>query len=794
MRCMANYEKCRYAINIHGIVQGVGFRPFLYRLATSHNLLGFCRNTPGGVYCEVEGRREDCKNFIKNIRENAPPLSSVKGIDVREIDVACDENTADEKTFKIIESEHGGHETLISPDIAICPACRHDIFDKNNRRYLYPFTNCTDCGPRFTIIKDVPYDRENTTMASFTMCQKCAGEYTDPASRRFHAQPNACPVCGPSLSFLTPDGSIHDSADAIKLFDEYIKNGKIVAVKGLGGYNLACDAENEAATARLRELKHRYGKPFAVMVRDVECARSICYVSPDEEALLSSPRAPIVLLRAIEGARIAPSVAPGLRRLGIMLAYTPLHAILFKDRDTPLVMTSANVSERPMIYKDTDTEINELFTISDAVLTHNRPIYRRLDDSVTFVAAGAQRLVRRARGYVPEPISILRGDDGKSGDIIAFGAQMKNTFCLLRDNEAFVSGHNGDLDEPESEKSYLCDIDDFVSMFNACPTALACDLHPGYVSTRVAEKKAAEFRLPLYKIQHHRAHFASVLAEHNISGGAVGFIFDGTGYGDDGTVWGGEAFVGGLSESKRAGHLLPFPLLGGEAAVREPWRCAVSLADGAMCRKAIENLFPDREHDVEILLSIAKAGINSPLTSSMGRLFDAVAAIAGVRGGAVDYEGQAAAELESVIDESADGAYSFEIYKNENNVLIFDWRRLIRDAIDDALRGVGAPVISARFHRACCNLVADAAEILCQKSGFYNVALSGGCFANVFLLEGCIRELRARGLRVYTNEKVSAGDGGISFGQAAAASEMMKRERQVRSDAITMTISKRRIN
>ncbi len=738
----------RYAIKISGIVQGVGFRPFLFREAARLSLRGFARNTSYGVYAEVEGEEAACERFIEALRESPPPLARVTAV------AAVPMEWKGDAAFAIVESEPGAHAALVSPDVGICEACWREIFDPKDRRYRYPFTNCTDCGPRFTIINDIPYDRQSTSMARFTQCPECQGEYDDPLCRRFHAQPNACSACGPRLSFLI--NGKEAEGDPFALFEEFVRSGKTVAVKGLGGFHLACDAKNEEAVARLRHNKARYEKPLAVMLRDVETVRLHCELSFEEEALLTSRRKPIVLLKKRPDCAIAPSVAPGNARLGAMLPYTPLHCLLMENREA-LVMTSGNVSDRPMLFRDGDA-VAGLSSLADAILTHDRGIVRRVDDSVMIVSQGRPRFLRRARGYAPEPVSIK----GCGRAIFAAGAQQKNIFCLVKGNDAFLSGHIGDLDDPETERSYREEAASYMRLFDASPEIAACDLHPDYLATRYAKSLG----LPVVPVQHHRAHFASVLAEHGVSESAVGFVFDGAGLGDDGTIWGGEAFYGNIQKSRRAGHLLPFPLLGGDAAAREPWRPALALAEIALGREEALSLHSHKS-GAEILLRARDAGINAPVSTSMGRLFDAVSSLAGVRD-VSSYEGQAAVELEQTADMGFPGSYRFDIFE-ESETLVFDWRNLVRAAVFDAKAGLGAGAISAKFHRACAALVRDAALLLRERTGCFTVALSGGCFMNEILYQESGKLLEAEGFRVYSNEAVPVNDGGVAYGQAAVA-------------------------
>ena len=747
----------RYSLTIKGIVQGVGFRPFVFRLAKSLSICGYVQNTSEGVFAEIEGEDTACDDFIAALKQHPPALALIKSIQAQKLPLQGDSD------FVIIESKYGVRNALISPDIGICDACAADIADKNNRRYRYAFTNCTDCGPRFTIIRDIPYDRKNTTMAEFVQCPDCRQEYEDPYNRRFHAQPNACPVCGPKLSFYKA-GEMQQG-DPCTLFDECITEGGIVAVKGIGGYHLACDAKNEDAVARLRKNKVRYDKPFAVMMRDIDTVRRFCDVDAEEEAILSSARKPIVLLKKKETCGIAKETAPNNSRLGVMLPYTPLHCIIMQNHDV-MIMTSANISDRPMIYDDHEA-MGRLFDIADAVLTHNRQIFRRMDDSVCVAASGKVRMMRRARGYAPEPVS----SKGNSCTILALGSQQKNTFCLAKGEDAFLSGHIGDLDDMETASCYESEIQSYMRLFDAKPDIIACDMHPDYASTRYAD----HFRgmLPVYEIQHHHAHFASVLAEHDVEKNAIGLIFDGTGYGKDGAVWGGEALWGGIGASERFGHMRYAPLLGGEAAIREPWRMALAMMCISCGEAAALDYFDKYGDKAGLLLRANKRGINSPMTSGAGRLFDAVAALAGIRTHTT-FEGQAAIDLEQAIDNSADGSYGFDIAW-EANMMIFDWRQLICDIVRDARGGCSGGKISAKFHRAMVQLLVDISTLAKKQYGSNTIALSGGVFQNMYLLCHGLAKLETCGFDVYSNEKVPANDGGISFGQAAAASRLIEK-------------------
>jgi len=750
-------NEVRYSLLIKGIVQGVGFRPYVFRLANSLSVSGFVKNTSEGVYTEIEGEAAQCESFIEKLRQHPPAMAHIKSIQLQKLKLL------NEPGFVIIESSIGVRDAFISPDIGICDDCAKEVFDKNDRRFHYAFTNCTNCGPRFTIIRDVPYDRRNTTMAKFIQCPECKCEYEDPNNRRFHAQPNACPVCGPGLYFYK-DGELKQG-DPCALFNECIKKGGIAAVKGLGGYHLACDATNEEAVARLRNNKIRYDKPFAIMMRDMDTVKRFCHVNSAEEDMLLSAGKPILLLKKKENCKIAEQTAPGNKRLGVMLPYTPLHLILMQSNDV-LVMTSANISDRPMIYDD-DEAIRSLFNLADAVLTHNRPIYRRMDDSVCMVVSGKPRMIRRARGYAPEPVKLK----GNNHVILALGAQQKNTFCLAKGEDAFLSGHIGDLDDMDTERYFESEMESYMRLFDAKPDIIVCDMHPDYVSTRAASR--FKNMLPIYKIQHHHAHFASVLAEHQIEKNAIGFIFDGTGYGEDGTVWGGEALFGGIGRSSRIGHMLQAPLLGGEAAIREPWRMALAMMRISCGEEAALSYFEEYT-GAALLLSASDHGINSPMTSSAGRLFDAAAALMGVRTHTT-FEGQAAIELEQVIDELEEGSYGIDIVK-KSDMMIFDWRQLICDIVSDVKKGLSKGKMSAKFHRAIVKLLVDAALLAEKQFGINNVVLSGGVFQNAYLLHNGLIQLLRNGFDVYSNETVPANDGGISYGQAAAVSRLIENE------------------
>ncbi|MBR3391872.1 MAG: carbamoyltransferase HypF [Firmicutes bacterium] len=757
----------RVRLEIGGIVQGVGFRPFVYRLAREHDLTGWVFNHAAGVTVEAEGEREEVDAFIAALKEEPPYLAAIDRLDVAFIP------PQDEYDFRILDSAGGSRETLISPDMATCPDCLADMRDPVNRRYRYAFTNCTNCGPRFTIIKSLPYDRPRTTMAGFPMCGDCAKEYRDPTDRRFHAQPVACPACGPRLIFTDAAGN-ELSGDPLELAHAKLREGRILAVKGLGGFHLCCDAHNAAAVEVLRRRKLRWDRPFALMMPDADMVREYCSLTSEEEESLTGPRRPILLLkRRSDGRELPRAIAPGNGRLGVMLPYTPLHHLLLEQWPA-LVMTSGNISDEPIVYEDGEA-VRKLSGLADFFLTHDRPIFRRCDDSVAVFAAGSPRLIRRSRGYAPEPRPIL--DCGRP--ILACGGQQKNTFCLTRGDKAFLSQHIGDLDNLPTLDSFRRETGYFTEMFNSRPQVLAADKHPDYLATRFAREYPEADKL-VY-VQHHHAHLASVLAEHSRwFQPAIGLVFDGTGLGDDGTIWGGEALIGDCVSFTRAAHLLPLPLLGGEQAVREPWRQALAAAALAFDREGKElpsELTLDWPADWPLLLRAGRAGINAPLSSGMGRLFDAAAALSGVCPVAT-YEGQAAVEFEQKLneltpDETAP-VYGFELTDSDQG-LVLDWRPLLRSLIEDRLRGKSQAALSCGFHRA----VAEACLKLClrlrQDSGLNDAVLSGGCWQNVWLLEEVCRLLEGAGFNVMTNHAVPCNDGGLSYGQAAVAAACIKK-------------------
>lgn len=705
----------RLAVTVRGTVQGVGFRPFVYRLASRNHLAGWVRNSSGPVEIEVEGSAAGLQRFMQQLKEEAPPLARIESIRAEPVPARG------QRGFRIVASASREDDFQSVPaDAGTCADCVRELFDPDDRRYRYPFINCTNCGPRFTIIEDLPYDRAATTMRGFTMCERCQREYDDPENRRFHAQPNACPDCGPRLSM-----PIEEVVAALR-------EGAIVAVKGLGGYQLACDATSEAAVDRLRERKRRPSKPLAVMARDPE---AYCRVSLPEWDLLRSPARPIVLLPYRGG--LAPSIAPGLRELGVMLPYTPLHHLLISDHRGPLVMTSGNVSEEPICRDDAEAR-ERLAGVADVFLAHNRPIAARYDDSVVRWAAGASRVVRRARGLAPLPVSIPDGSQ-----MVALGAHLKAAFTVTRDGRAFVGPHVGDLDEVLTLQSYEQGLATYRRLFRIGATAgVACDAHPDYASTRLAESLGEPVR-----VQHHHAHVASVIAEHGLAGPVCGVAMDGVGLGPDGTVWGGEVLIADAGGFERVAHLASVPLPGGDRCAREGWRMAAAFG-------VVDPPDGIDDHTYHLVWRLARSG-RPVRTTSCGRLFDAVASILGVCQLST-YEGEAAARLEAACDDAPGEVMEFELEDSVGLVRELAWRHAA---------GVETGRLAAAFHASLAAAIVRA----CRRTGLDQVALSGGCFQNRRLLEACWSGLRAAGLRPYANEQVPANDGGLSLGQAMVA-------------------------
>jgi hydrogenase maturation protein HypF len=765
----------RVAARVRGTVQGVGFRPFAYRLAGELDLGGFVLNDERGVGLEVEGDPERVGEFLRRLSGEAPSLASVEAVEPVEVE------PLGEREFRILPSERrGAARAPVSADAATCAACLAELFDPGDRRYRYPFVNCTGCGPRFTIVRAVPYDRPATTMADFEMCAACRAEYEDPGDRRFHAQPNACPDCGPRAKLLEPGGGRIEPApqrDAVAAAAELLAGGSILAVKGIGGYHLACRAADGRAVAELRRRKRREGKPFALIAADLEAARRLVELSAAEERLLSGRERPIVLARRRPDAAVAASVAPRCAELGVMLPHSPLHHLLLADVGEPLVLTSGNVSEEPIAYRDREA-LRQLGRVADAFLCHDRPIHARAEDSVVRSldpgTSGAPLTIRRARGYAPESVALA---PAAARPVLACGAELKSTFCLAGGSRAWVGPHVGDLRNLEALRSFREGVAHFERLFALAPELVAHDLHPDYLSTRYALERDGVETLG---VQHHHAHLAACLAEHAVAGPAVGAIYDGAGHGPDGTVWGGEILVGDVASCERAGMLLPVPLPGGDAAAREPWRMACAWLAAALGDPTPP--LPPRlagevaPADWEAVAALARSGVAAPTTTSAGRLFDAVAALAGLRSRS-GYEGQAAMELESAARLSERGAYPLELVERPGAgaALVLDPRETIRALLAELEAGVAVGEVSARFHNALAAATASACLAAAEAEGIGDAVLSGGVFQNRLLLERTTERLRAAGLRVLLPERLPPNDGGISYGQAAVATAVSDR-------------------
>jgi hydrogenase maturation protein HypF len=744
----------RVAVRVTGTVQGVGFRPFVYSLATRLGLSGFVGNDSEGVFAEIEGSPAAVAEFLAAVERDAPPLARIDQV------VCTNMRPYGNSGFTIAPSAPGAERTaLVSADSAMCADCLAELRDPADRRYRYPFINCTNCGPRFTIVADVPYDRPNTTMAPFAMCEPCAAEYHDPANRRFHAQPVCCPACGPRLSLRAADGSPRQDGDPVQAAAALLRDGQVLAVKGLGGYHLAVDARSEEAAATLRARKHREDKPFAVMAAGLAAARELGEVDQTTAALLASPRRPIVLLPRRPGA-VAAAVAPGNRALGVMLPYTPLHNLLLEAVGGPIVLTSGNLSDEPIAYRDEDA-FERLAPIADAFLTHDRAIHIRTDDSVSRVVNGREMLIRRSRGHVPEPVTTARRFPRP---VLACGAELKNTFCLAKDDRAFVSHHIGDLENAATLRSFTEGIEHFGRLFGIEPQVVAYDLHPEYLST----KYALDLDLDSCGVQHHHAHIASCLADNGYEGPAIGVAFDGTGYGTDGTLWGGEFLVADLAGFERAGHLEPVPMPGGAAAIRQPWRMAAAYLRAAFPGGPPSGLdvVKRNERNWAPITSMAERGVNAPLSSSAGRLFDAVAALLSVRD-TINYEGQAAVELEQLADPGETGSYRAAI--SDGPSFRIQGASLVQAVTGELAEGTPAPVIAARFHNGIAALIEEGCLLARERHGLGTVALSGGVFQNLLVTERAAARLEARGFRVLLHSRVPCNDGGISLGQAVVA-------------------------
>jgi len=779
-------------IHITGIVQGVGFRPFVYNLATSLKLKGWVKNTSAGVEIEVDGEKDILDIFLQKLRDEAPTLSRI------------DEFSASFRpangfsSFDIHHSESvDGAFQPISPDVSICPDCLRELFDPTDRRYHYPSINCTNCGPRFTIIKDIPYDRPKTTMAGFPLCPDCEREYTDPTNRRFHAQPVACPVCGPKVWLETKEERRKkDGDDAIHEVRDLLANGNIVAIKGLGGFHLACDATNAKAVTELRTRKLRVDKPFALMMPDIETIERHCFVSDEERKLLQSTARPIVLLKKKPESTIVEEVSPKQDWLGVMLPYTPLHYLILDGRrltvdgtttvhcslSTVLVMTSGNLSEEP-IATDNDEARKRLSKLADAFLMHDRDIHIRCDDSVVRVFDDRPQTtdhepssvvhrppsiypIRRSRGYSPFPVKL----PFDVPQLLAAGSELKNTFCITNGNYAFLSHHIGDMENYETLKSFEHGVEHFERLFRVKPVAIAHDMHPNYLAAIYALERAQRENLPTVEVQHHHAHIAACMAEHGLNEPVIGVSFDGTGYGEDGAIWGGEFLVGDYKSFQRAAHLEYFPLPGGDAAIKKPARTALALLWSLSLEwdERLDSVAEFSAEDLVVLNAQLERKINTPMTSSMGRLFDAAATLAGVRQ-KVNYEGQAAIEFEALADPAEAGAYVFGIESGLIGV-----RGVVEALVKDAAAGISIQKISARFHNGLAEVVRETVAKISAETGIRSIVLSGGVWQNITLLGRTLALLGKDGFKVYIHREVPTNDGGLSLGQAAIAAARLR--------------------
>ena len=756
----------RVQILVRGVVQGVGFRPYIFSLARRRDLRGQVLNNAAGVLIDVEGEKNDIEQFINEIEFNPPPRSQIESVERRD-----NLPLANYLEFRIVESESAGRKFVpLSADIATCADCLRELFDPRDRRYRYPFINCVNCGPRFTIVEDVPYDRARTTMREFTMCAACRAEYENPCDRRFHAEATACAVCGPRLYLTDENGrELEGGDDAIGCARGLLLQGQILAIKGVGGFHLACDAANAEAVERLRRRKYREYKPFALMAGSIEMIKDYCSVSTFERDLLLSTQRPIALLARKPESALPDwpmAVAPGLNSLGFMLPYAPLHYLLLENLDRPLVMTSGNVSDEPICYENRDA-LERLSKIADYFLLHNRRIHVRADDSVVCARGKKEMILRRARGYAPRA---LRTSIRFAREVLACGAELKNTFCLARGDHAFISHHIGDLENLETLRSFEHGIEHFKRLFNLRPEVIVHDLHPEYISTKYA--MALDDELVKVGVQHHHAHIASCMVDNGVDGEVIGVAMDGLGFGTDGRLWGGEFLVADFARAERVAHLEYTRMPGGMKAIREPWRMAMSYLHRALGDEVLDlDLDFVRRRDRRVwarLRQIIDQGMNSPETSSMGRLFDAVASLTGMRDVA-HYEGQAAIELEMMADESQGGSYEFDYSGG-----IIEPGPVIRDIVADLIRRIPATVIAAKFHNAVASLIFQVARRIRAERRLHRVALSGGVFQNRLLLKRTTRLLESTGFEVLTHSRVPPNDGGIALGQAVVGDAVVK--------------------
>ncbi len=773
----------RLRLKIDGAVQGVGFRPFVYNCAKAFSLGGFVGNESGGVFVEIEGTKDNLQKFQQKLRENPPPLALINSIEIEEIAVTG------ETDFRIVKSEmREAANTLVSPDVSVCGDCLHELFDEKDRRFRYPFMNCTNCGTRFTIIRDIPYDRPQTTMSAFQMCELCQAEYDDPLDRRFHAQPNACRNCGPQVWLVGQNDQEIDGENAIIAAQKVLAENGIVAVKGIGGFHLACNARSDAAVQTLRARKGRIDKPFAVMCKDLETAAGLAEINDAERALLTGRERPIVLLRKKKNAEISEFAAPGNQFLGVMLPYSPLHYLLLDAVDEKyqnlnvLVMTSGNFSSEPIV-KDNDEALEKLKSLADTFLLHDREIYVPCDDSVVRIMPDSRFQIpnsksaiedkilplRRSRGYAPFPVKL----PFNVPPILAVGGELKATFCVAKGEFAFMSQHIGDMENLETLRAFEKSVGQMRQLFRIEPEIVAFDKHPAYLSARWARENVTELFNPetkLVAVQHHHAHIASVLAENGFDGAekVIGFAFDGTGYGDDGAIWGGEVLIADYCGFERAAHLKYFPLAGGDVSVRKPYRLALAQLwkSDIDWNKNLPCVAVCSATEQKILLKQFENGFNTVSTSSFGRLFDAVASIAGVRQ-TINYEAQGAIEFEAMIDETVTDAYEFDLI--ETAPIQIDSANLIAEVVNDVLAQIPIGVISAKFNNAVADVIVRLALKLRQRENFNRVALSGGCFQNVAFLRASLKLLNENNFEVFIHHQVPPNDGGLALGQSAIA-------------------------
>ena len=755
-------SKVRKIIEVYGIVQGVGFRPFVYNLALKNNLTGYVNNNSTGVFIDIQGERENINEFVAKLKENPPKLSKISKIKIR--DKSLNETFV---KFNINFTKNNlNPTTYISPDYSICDKCKEEIFDKKNKRYRYPFTNCTCCGPRFTIIKKLPYDRVSTTMNDFEMCENCKEEYYNPSNRRFHAQPNACEKCGPKVFLKNKNGQLLNNDDFLKETSNLLKKGKIIAIKGLGGFNLSCDAKNEKSISLLRERKHRPRKPLAVMMKDIETVKKYCYLNVEEEKILSSNKRPIILLKKRKDYSLPENLAPNNKMLGVMLPYTPLHYLIFDNDLDVLVMTSANITGEPIIYIN-DEALKKLNSIAEYFLLHNRKIYINIDDSVTRVILKNERVMRMGRGYAPNIISMK-----SKIKILALGSQLKNTISISNGSDIFISEYIGDIENDATINNFQNVIKHYLEIYNVKPQVIVYDKHPRFVYRNLNIQKDLNLYndIKYIETQHHHSHIVSCMTENKINEEIIGIAYDGTGYGDDGKIWGGEFFICNRKDYRRVGHLEYFKLPGGESAIKNPWKIAISLLYKTYNDEYIKYVPKHINNKTNIIKKMIDKNINSIETSSIGRLFDGISAMLGLIQ-EVSFEGEAAINLENISNEKINDFYKYNII-NKENILIIKIKDFIRSVVNDIRLNISNDVISAKFHNTIVEITNDMAKKIREINGINTVVLSGGVFQNKILLEKTVEKLENSGFKVYIHKIIPCNDSGISLGQLVIANEL----------------------